>query len=94
MFIINAPFLFTSVWYLVTPLMDEVTYKKITILGSNYKDELLKFIDIESLPEIYGGACKCVNGCTESDAGPWCDGSVPGYPKPEFEKVFSFRLIL
>ena len=88
MFIINAPMLFTSVWYLLTPLMDEVTYNKITILGSDYKKELLKFIDAENLPEIYGGKCNCINGCLNSDSGPWSDGSVSGYPKPEFEKAY------
>ena len=87
MYIINAPMLFTSVWYLLTPLMDEVTYKKITILGSDYQKELSKVIDAQNLPEMYGGTCKCQNGCTISDLGPWSDRSVSGYPKDEFEKV-------
>ncbi|KAJ3110329.1 cytosolic factor, phosphatidylinositol/phosphatidylcholine transfer protein [Phlyctochytrium bullatum] len=86
MFIINSPMLFTGVWTLVKPLLDEVTVNKIYILGSGYKDKLLEFIDADCLPESLGGTCNCPGGCDLSDIGPWNDGSVAGYPKKEYER--------
>ena len=71
-YIINAPYLFSGVWALVKPWLDEVTVAKINILGSNYKDELLKQIPAENLPKDFGGKCDCGGvGCSLSDAGPW-----------------------
>ncbi|KAJ3234969.1 cytosolic factor, phosphatidylinositol/phosphatidylcholine transfer protein [Chytriomyces hyalinus] len=86
MFVINAPMLFTGVWSLVKPLLDEATVNKINILGSNYSDKLLECVDADKLPAFFGGKCKCAGGCENSDIGPWCDGSVEGYPKEEFER--------
>ncbi|ORZ29452.1 CRAL-TRIO domain-containing protein [Catenaria anguillulae PL171] len=71
MFIINAPMLFSSVWSLIKPFLDEVTVKKIHILGSSYKKSLLEYIDEDSLPERLGGKCKCPQGCDVMDLGPW-----------------------
>lgn len=87
MYIINAPMLFTAVWTLVKQLLDEVTVSKIEILGYNYKDALLQAIDAENLPVSLGGTSDAPGGIEMSDIGPWSDGSVPGYPKAEFEKV-------
>ncbi|KAJ3100879.1 cytosolic factor, phosphatidylinositol/phosphatidylcholine transfer protein [Phlyctochytrium planicorne] len=86
MFIINAPYLFQGVFAVVKPLLDEVTVNKIYILGSGYKEKLLEFIDADCLPESLGGTCNCPGGCESSDIGPWNDGSVPGYPKKEYER--------
>lgn len=41
--------------------LDEKTKNKITILGSSYKDELLKHIDADNLPDFLGGNSKCEN---------------------------------
>lgn len=71
MFIINAPMLFSSIWSLIKPFLDEVTVNKIKIIGSNYKSTLFEYIDPENLPERLGGTCKCSEGCEKSDAGPW-----------------------
>lgn len=73
MFIINAPMLFSGVWSVVKPLLDEVTVSKIMILGSSYQSTLLEYIDKENLPEALGGSCKCPEGCENSDKGPWTD---------------------
>ncbi|KAF8665681.1 hypothetical protein AX16_000134 [Volvariella volvacea WC 439] len=70
-YIINAPWAFSAVWAVVKPWLDEVTVKKINILGSGYKDELLKQIPAENLPKEFGGTCQCAGGCSLSDAGPW-----------------------
>ncbi|KAI8610753.1 CRAL-TRIO domain-containing protein [Chytriomyces sp. MP71] len=86
MFVINAPMLFTGVWSLVKPMLDEATVQKINILGANYQDKLLECIEAANLPAAYGGTCRCTDGCDKSDIGPWNDGSVEGYPKEEFER--------
>ncbi|KAH9483135.1 Sec14 cytosolic factor [Psilocybe cubensis] len=70
-YIINAPWAFSTVWMVIKPWLDEVTVKKINILGSGYKDELLKQIPKENLPKEFGGECECSGGCSLSDAGPW-----------------------
>ncbi|KAI9219400.1 CRAL-TRIO domain-containing protein [Blastocladiella britannica] len=75
MFIINAPMLFSSVWSLIKPFLDEATVKKIHILGYSYKKSLLEYIDEDKLPARLGGKCKCDGGCEASDVGPW--HSVP-----------------
>ncbi|WVF71730.1 hypothetical protein IAT40_006538 [Kwoniella sp. CBS 6097] len=71
MFIINAPYLFSTVWSLIKPWLDEATVRKIHILGKNYKSELTQYIDPANLPSDLGGTCKCAGGCSLSDAGPW-----------------------
>jgi hypothetical protein len=70
-YIINAPWAFSAVWTVIKPWLDEVTVKKIDILGSGYKDKLLEQIPKESLPKEFGGVCACPGGCSLSDAGPW-----------------------
>nr|XP_019010703.1 Sec14 cytosolic factor [Kwoniella pini CBS 10737]OCF49484.1 Sec14 cytosolic factor [Kwoniella pini CBS 10737] len=71
MFIINAPYLFSTVWSLIKPWLDEATVRKIHILGKGYKTELQQYISPENLPSDLGGNCKCPGGCSLSDAGPW-----------------------
>jgi hypothetical protein len=70
-YIINSPWAFSMVWSVIKPWLDEVTVAKIDILGGSYKDVLSKQIDVENLPEIFGGKCNCAGGCSLSDAGPW-----------------------
>ncbi|KAJ7191525.1 CRAL-TRIO domain-containing protein, partial [Mycena haematopus] len=72
-YIINAPWAFTAIWAAIKPWLDEVTVKKVHILGgpSAYKPELLAQIDKEALPKQFGGECECEGGCSLSDVGPW-----------------------
>ncbi|GAA6012655.1 hypothetical protein JCM10207_009070 [Rhodosporidiobolus poonsookiae] len=70
-YVINAPWGFSTVWSLVKGWLDEATVAKIHILGSSYKDDLLKQVPADSLPAFLGGACNCPGGCPLSDAGPW-----------------------
>ncbi|KAB5594630.1 hypothetical protein CTheo_1952 [Ceratobasidium theobromae] len=70
-YIINAPYLFSTVWTFVKPWLDEVTVAKIAILGGKYKDTLLEQIPKENLPSEFGGTCKCEGGCSLADQGPW-----------------------
>lgn len=39
--------------------MNKWTVKKITIVGKDYKELLLKYIDESSIPEFLGGRSKC-----------------------------------
>jgi hypothetical protein len=85
MFIVNAPMLFSAIWALVSPLLNEVTVRKISIVGSSYKEKLLEFIDADSLPDFLGGTCTS-DKWEQMDYGPWNDGSVDGYPIEKYEK--------
>jgi hypothetical protein len=79
LYIINAPWGFSSVFSVVKGFLDPVTVQKIHVLGSGYLPELLKQVDKENLPEIIGGTCHCEGGCALSDKGPWQD---PEWRKP------------
>ncbi|KAG8379645.1 hypothetical protein BUALT_Bualt07G0110500 [Buddleja alternifolia] len=60
-FIIHAPYIFTTVWRIIYPFIDKNTKKKI-IFVENKKLEatLLQDIDESQLPEIYGGKLQLV----------------------------------
>lgn len=59
MFFINAPMLFSGVWSGIKIFLDPNTQKKIKILSSNYKSELLNYIDEENMPSFFGGRAEC-----------------------------------
>ncbi|KAF7316999.1 CRAL-TRIO domain-containing protein [Mycena chlorophos] len=75
-YVINAPWAFSAVFSIIKPWLDEVTVKKIDIIGSGYKDKLLAQIGAENLPKEFGGQCSCAGGCSLSDAGPWNNAAV------------------
>lgn len=56
--IINAGFLFTGLWNVVKVFMNKNTISKITILGSDFMEELLKFTTKDKLPKAMGGTCE------------------------------------
>ena len=47
--VINAPTMFTLVWKVVSPWINENTRQKVKILGSDYKKEMLKVNDCSSI---------------------------------------------
>ena len=59
MFIINAPMLFSGIWAVIKPWLDEKTKNKITIIGSGYKEKLFElvffiiFIEKRQMKKIY-----------------------------------------
>jgi len=55
MFIINAPVIFSMGWGIIKTFLPERSIKKISILGSDYRDALLEVIDEDQLPVQYGG---------------------------------------
>lgn len=70
LYIINAPWGFSSVFSVVKRFLDPVTVAKIHVLGSGYKSELLGQVPAENLPKELGGECSCSGGCQFSDDGP------------------------
>ena len=71
LYIINAPWGFSSVFSVVKGFLDPVTVSKIHVLGSGYQKELLAQVPAENLPTEFGGSCSCEGGCELSDQGPW-----------------------
>ncbi|KZF21915.1 hypothetical protein L228DRAFT_162920 [Xylona heveae TC161] len=79
LYIINAPWGFSTVFSVVKSFLDPVTVSKIFVLGSGYQSELLSQVPKENLPKQFGGTCDCPGGCPLSDLGPWQD---PEWAKP------------
>ncbi|KAF3490974.1 SEC14 cytosolic factor [Arthroderma uncinatum] len=73
LYIINAPWGFSTVFGMVKGFLDPVTVKKIHVFSSGYESELLSQIPAENLPVQFGGKCDCEGGCGFSDMGPWHD---------------------
>ena len=74
MFLINTSKFFGVVYDIVKGLIDKKTREKIEILGNDYKEKLLEYIDPENLPTFLGGNCTCPHipgGCLYCDIGPW-----------------------
>ncbi|CAO0792693.1 unnamed protein product [Mucor circinelloides] len=68
-FLVNAPGAFVYVWKIVKAWLDPGTIAKIQIIGSDYKEPLLKQIAPENLPAFLGGECTCEHmdgGCVPS----------------------------
>lgn len=66
LFVIKAPKLFPVAYNLVKHFLSECTRDKIHILGANWQEVLLKYIDPEELPAVYGGKL------TDPDGDPRC----------------------
>lgn len=81
LYVINAPWGFSSAFAIVKRFLDPVTVAKIHILGSGYVSELLGQIPAENLPKAFGGSCVCEKGCEFSDLGPWKDPQWTRPPK-------------
>lgn len=81
MYLINAPWGFSSVFSIVKGFLDPVTVKKIFVLGAGYQSALLEQIPKENLPVHFGGTCECAGGCLMSDSGPWQDPQWARPPK-------------
>ncbi|KXL49865.1 MAG: hypothetical protein FE78DRAFT_139082 [Acidomyces sp. 'richmondensis'] len=84
LYLINAPWGFSSVFNFIKGFLDPVTVAKIHVLGANYQSELLAQVPAENLPVDFGGTCECPGGCQFSDEGPWKD---PKWARPTNEKA-------
>lgn len=79
LYLINAPWGFSTVFGVVKGWLDPITVEKIHVLGTGYQKELLGQVPAENLPKFLGGTCECKGGCQLSDEGPWTD---PTWAKP------------
>lgn len=68
--VINAPGLFPLAYSLVKKFLSPATKRKINILGSNWKSELLKVVDADQLPVHWGG------NATDPDGDPCCKSKI------------------
>ncbi|EAW09564.1 SEC14 family lipid-binding protein [Aspergillus clavatus NRRL 1] len=90
LYLINAPWGFSSVFNVVKGFLDPVTVQKIHVLGSSYKKELLEQVPAENLPVEFGGSCSCAGGCELSDMGPWQEPEwtkTPKWAQPKQEQT-------
>ena len=71
LYAINTGIVFRSFYSAVKIFLNDTIKSKIKVFGEDYKDALLQIIDKENLPKMYGGTCKCPEGCLFSNAGPW-----------------------
>ncbi|KAJ7538285.1 hypothetical protein O6H91_11G041900 [Diphasiastrum complanatum] len=51
-YIVNAPFVFTACWKAVKPLLQERTKRKVQVLHGCGRDELLKVMDQNTIPQF------------------------------------------
>uniref|UniRef100_A0A0D6QZ28 CRAL-TRIO domain-containing protein n=1 Tax=Araucaria cunninghamii TaxID=56994 RepID=A0A0D6QZ28_ARACU len=67
-YIVNAPYVFSACWKVVRPLLQERTRRKIRVLEGSGREELLKVMDYEVLPQFSNrensGSSKHNNGRT------------------------------
>jgi CRAL/TRIO domain len=81
LYLINAPWGFSTVFSVVKSFLDPVTVQKIHVLGSGYQAELLSQVPMENLPKQFGGTCECDGGCELGDQGPWQEEEWAKPPK-------------
>ena len=58
LYMVNVPPAFMIVWKVVSSVIDARVLEKIKLLGTDFLDEMLKDIDIEQIPQRYGGKAK------------------------------------
>ena len=73
MYVINASGMFSAIWAMVKPFIDDKTRLKIHVFQEDFLNELLKDVEKSNLPKLIGGDCDCkeFGGCLFSDKGPW-----------------------
>ena len=81
-YIINAPFIFRTVWAFIKAFLDERQVSKFKILGgqSDYLPKLLELMDLEDIPVQFGGKDETCDWAAEK--GPWEGGWKEGGTMP------------
>ncbi|SNX86032.1 related to SEC14 -phosphatidylinositol/phosphatidylcholine transfer protein [Melanopsichium pennsylvanicum] len=71
--IINAPYMFSTIWSWVKGWLPLGTVEKIDIAGSDYHQNIWEYVPKQIWPKSLGGECECAQqgGCRNSDRGPW-----------------------
>lgn len=54
-YMVNVPWIFETLWIFVKALLDEGTISKFALFGTNFMDDLLKEIPLDSIPSSLGG---------------------------------------
>ena len=62
---INAPIIFWGLWQAISLVLPQSTREKIVLCTSDYKSELLRWININQLEEKYHGTAPNVNSYFE-----------------------------
>ncbi|KAJ1035403.1 hypothetical protein NDA13_000819 [Ustilago tritici] len=76
--IINAPYMFSTIWSWIKGWLPTVTVEKIDIAGADYHERIWEFVKKEDWPKSLGGECECEGGCGKKDDGPWDKRLVRG----------------
>lgn len=63
-FVVNASYMFSWLWRMVQPMINESTRRKISILSSDMS-ELVDYVGQSALPEAYGGQTGVLGGSEE-----------------------------
>lgn len=61
-FLINCPRVFSMVWSVVRPWLDERTRSKIHIYHDDGKEAMKEYLNLNELPKHLGGQCECEGG--------------------------------
>ncbi|CAG9460283.1 unnamed protein product [Pedinophyceae sp. YPF-701] len=83
MILLNAPMVFSAIWAIVKPWLQERTRAKIHVFTPSQTAAGKMFgegstLAPEHLPAFLGGTCACPGegGCRKADKGPWSDAKV------------------
>ncbi|BAF24613.1 SEC14 cytosolic factor isoform X1 [Oryza sativa Japonica Group] len=83
-FIVNAPYVFSACWKVVKPLLQERTKRKIKVLYGSGRDELLKVMDYEALPNF----CKREGSGSSNDSSDGVD--CYSYDHPFHQELYNY----
>jgi hypothetical protein len=70
-FILNSPMFFDEVFEDFREILPKKTQAKFVVSGGSSHTDLEELVEQNSLPSLFGGACKCKATCIYSDKGPW-----------------------
>lgn len=77
-YVVNAPWIFATVWKVARVFLDEGVRAKVNILaeGEPTRAALAAAVEPAQLPAFLGGACACEGGCVSGRACSSADGMV------------------
>ena len=75
--IINTPFIFPAIWSFLKPFLSSKQKERTIVFGRNWKEEICKYVDKNTLPVHYGGKCVGKNGSPRCEDSICYGGTVP-----------------